>query len=191
MGCAIILYLIGLYGEKYFNAYVFVENPLQILINPINTQERNLELGSIFTADELFGYYNTSAIGPIESDIVRTNFEENSLTKNFILNEPEIYARVLTGALNYYYLVANYIFFNHCCNNYLDVLSRGINLPTLLIGGKVSFIPWQTMEYQKKFYKDAQVRIFEADQGGSHLMFVENYTLFNKYLNGFLVEKHK
>jgi hypothetical protein len=47
-------------------------------------------------------------------------------------------------------------------------------------------VPWQTVVNQKKFYKNATVKIFEANQGGSHSMYLENYSLFNKYVNKFL-----
>ncbi len=191
MGCAIIWYLIGLYGEKYFDGYVFVDQPVQILVNPAYTQVRNLELGSIFTTDALFGFYNTSALGPIESDAARSGFEQSCFTPGFIQNEPETYAKALAGTLNYQYQAVNEVIFNHACNNYEQVLARGIKKPSLLIGGRVSIVPWQTMEYQKKFHiPGTKVKIFEADQGGSHSMYIENYSLFNQYLNEFLIEKH-
>lgn len=191
MGCAILWYLISLYGEKYFDGYVVVDQPLEILVNPAYSSERNLELGSIFTTDALFNFYNTSAIGPAESAAVRGGFEASCFTEQFIKQEPEIYAKVVDDALNYQYQVVNYVIFNHACNDYLDVCSKGFKRPALLIGGKVSIVPWPTVVYQKQFYDDATVKIFEADQGGSHSMYFQNYSLFNQYLNEFLVSKHK
>ncbi len=191
MGCAVLWYLIGLYGEKYFDAYITVDQPLVILVNPINSEERNKELGSIFTTDGLFEFYNTSNIGPIEADVVKRGFESLCFTQNFIQNQPETYEKVLQGLYKYYYLSTSNVIFNHACNNYLnDVVQKGFTKPTLLIGGKVSIVPWQTMVYQKQFYTDAEVRIFEADQDGSHSMYIENYKLFNQYINEFLITKH-
>ena len=67
-----------------------------------------------------------------------------------------------------------------------DHINKGIQKPTLLIGGLVSIIPWQTIVYQQQFYCQSQVRIFTEEQGGSHNMFMENPFLFNDYLNCFL-----
>ena len=83
----------------------------------------------------------------------------------------------------------NEVLFNHVCNNYEQILTKGIKKPALLIGGEVSIFPWQAIVYQKKFYKTATVKIFKADQGGSHSMYIENYSLFNKYVNNFLAKK--
>jgi pimeloyl-ACP methyl ester carboxylesterase len=190
MGCSVLWYLIGLYGEKYFDGYVVVDQPLQVLVNPVNSVERNLELGSIFTTDALFGFYNSSIVGPSESDAVRSAFELSCFTKKFVEQEPETYAKALDGVLKYQYQAVNSVIFNHACNDYLNVVSKGLKRPALLIGGKVSIVPWQTMVYQKQFYTDAQVKIFEADQDGSHSMYIENYSLFNQYLNEFLISNH-
>ena len=189
MGCSVIWYLIGLYGEKFFDSYIFVDQPIQVLVNPAYTPEKNLQLGSIFTTDALFGFYNGCAVGPNESAVIRTAFEKSCFTPTFIAQQPEIYAKALDGVLNYNYKVVNEVIFNHACNNYEQVLSKGLHKPALLIGGRVSIVPWQTVVNQKKFYKNVIVKIFEANQGGSHSMYIENYSLFNKYINEFLSKK--
>lgn len=186
MGCSVIWYLIGLYGEKLFNSYIFVDQPIQVLVNPVYTPEQNLQFGSIFTTDALFGFYNGCAIGPNESAVIKTAFEQSCFTPEFIAQQPEIFAKTVDGVLNYNYKVVNEVLFNHVCNNYEQVLSKGLHKPALLIGGRVSIVPWQTVVNQKKFYKNATVKIFEANQGGSHSMYLENYSLFNKYVNKFL-----
>lgn len=186
MGCSVIWYLIGLYGEKLFNSYIFVDQPIQVLVNPVYTPEQNLQFGSIFTTDALFGFYNGCAIGPNESAVIKTAFEQSCFTPEFIAQQPEIFAKTVDGVLNYNYKVVNEVLFNHACNNYEQVLSKGLHKPALLIGGRVSIVPWQTVVNQKKFYKNATVKIFEANQGGSHSMYLENYSLFNKYVNKFL-----
>lgn len=189
MGCAVLWYLIGLYGESLFDSYVVVDQPIQVLINPAYSVEKNLTLGSIFSTDALFGFYNGCAVGPNESAVIRTAFEKSCFTQNFLDNHPDTFAKALEGTLNYNYKVVNEVLFNHACNNYEQVLIKGLKKPALLIGGRVSIVPWQTVVYQQRYYKTATVKIFEADQGGSHSMYLENYILFNKYLNEFLCSK--
>ena len=55
---------------------------------------------------------------------------------------------------------------------------------TLIIGGKDSVVPFDSIMYQKKYYSRPKVFIFK--EGSSHSMFIENYTLFNIVLNKFL-----
>ena len=172
MCCSVIWYLLGLYGEKFFDSYVFVDQPIQVLVNPAYTPEENLELGSIFTTDALFGFYNGCAVGPNESAVIRTAFEKSCFTPEFLVQQSETFAKALTGTLNYNYKVANEVIFNHACNNYGQVLTKGLHKPALLIGGRISIVPWQTVVNQKKFYKTATVKIFEADQSGSHSMYL-------------------
>lgn len=187
MGCSVIWYLLGLYGETFFNSYIFVDQPIQVLINPAYTQEQNLKLGSVYTTDDLFKFYNGCAGGPNESAVLRTT--TSGFTPEFIIQQPKIYIKAQKDVLNYNYKVVNEVLFNHVCNNYEQILIKGIKKPALLIGGKVSIFPWQAIVYQKKFYKTATVKIFEADQGGSHSMYIENYSLFNKYVNEFLAKR--
>jgi len=189
MGCAVLWYLLGLYGETLFDSYVVVDQSIQVLINPAYSQEKNLTLGSNFSTDALFKFYNGCAIGPDESAVIRTAFEKTCFTQNFLNNHLETFAKALEGTLNYNYKVANEVIFNSVCNNYEQVLIKGLKNPALLIGGRVSIVPWQTMVYQQRYYKKVTVKIFEADQGGSHSMYLENYSLFNKYLNEFLSSK--
>ena len=78
--------------------------------------------------------------------------------------------------------------FNHVCINYTnDVLSNGINNPALLIGGTYSVVPEESKSiiYEKQFFKNSQLRILDREQGGSHLMFIENAPLVNEYINHF------
>jgi pimeloyl-ACP methyl ester carboxylesterase len=189
MGCSVLWYLLGLYGETLFDSYVVVDQPIQVLINPAYSTEKNLTLGSIFSTEALFGFYNGCAVGPDESAVIRTGFEKSCFTENFLVQQPKTFEKALEGTLKYNYKVVNEVIFNHACNNYEQILIKGLKKPALLIGGRVSIVPWQTIVYQKRYYKTATVKIFEADQGGSHSMYLENYTLFNKYLNEFLSTK--
>ena len=62
--------------------------------------------------------------------------------------------------------------------------TKKIVKPALLIGGKESVIPEESIRFQKRFYKHPTVYIFK--KGSSHTMFIENYQLFNKVVDKFL-----
>jgi non-heme chloroperoxidase len=66
------------------------------------------------------------------------------------------------------------LFLNHGCQHWRDIIPR-ITLPTLAIaGGGVSLIPWKSMAWIANQIPDAQLEIFEENEGGSHFMFLEN-----------------
>lgn len=186
MGASIFSYVISLCGEKYFDAYVFIDQPLQVLKNPNNSGDDLDDYGSTLSSDDLFLMYNTSAESASKSAEKRSALQQTWLTPQFIAANPNTYIKILAGTLGYNYKVANEILFNHVCNNYEQILKNKVKKPALLIGGKVSTVPFQTVEFQEDFYEIPTVKIFEENEGGSHSMYLENYELFNKTLNDFL-----
>jgi len=191
MGASIFSYVISLCGEKYFDAYVFIDQPVQVLKNPDKYGSDLDNYGSTLSSDELFSMYNTSTSTSGEnaaskSAEKRSALQQTWVTSKFIAANPNTYIKILAGTLGYNYKVANEILFNHVCNNYEQILKNKVKKPALLIGGKVSTVPYKTVNFQKDFYEIPTVKIFEENEGGSHSMYLENYELFNKTLNDFL-----
>ena len=58
-------------------------------------------------------------------------------------------------------------------NDRRDMLSR-ITVPTLIVGGKSSLVGWKSQVWISAQIPGAQVEIFEEEEGGNHLMFMEN-----------------
>jgi non-heme chloroperoxidase len=61
-----------------------------------------------------------------------------------------------------------------------------INKPTLIVTGKGSFFPLQSQEWIHKQIKGSKLEVFEANEGGSHFMFLENPAKFNKIVGDFI-----
>lgn len=190
MGASIFLYVISLCGEKYFDAYVFIDQPLQVLQNPDKYGSDLDNYGSTLWSDDLYLMYNTSGESASKSAEKRSALQQTFLTPQFIAANPNTYIKILAGTLGYNYKVANEILFNHVCNNYEQILKNKVKKPALLIGGKVSTVPFQTVQFQEDYYEIPTVKIFEENEGGSHSMYLENYELFNKTLNNFLKENN-
>lgn len=188
MGCSVIWYFIGLYGEDYFKAYIFIDQCPILYKNPRNTDEQNLEYGSIFDSAQLFGITNTLIFGSKqEGDDLKVGFVSGMFTPEFKTTKPNVMTDVYAGTINYYNIASGQILFNHICINQIDdVLRAIIKKPSLLIGGVVSIIPFQSIIYEKQFFQTSEVKIFTREQGGSHFMFVENPELTNQYANEFL-----
>ena len=186
MGASIFSYVISLCGEKYFDAYVFIDQPLQVLKNPDKSGTDLDNYGSTLSSDDLFSIYNTSGESASKSAEKRSALQQTLFTPQFIAANPNTYIKILAGTLGYNYKVANEILLDHVCNNYEQILKNKIKKPALLIGGKVSTVPFQTVEFQIQLFEVPTVKIFEENEGGSHSMYLENYELFNKTLNDFL-----
>jgi pimeloyl-ACP methyl ester carboxylesterase len=77
------------------------------------------------------------------------------------------------------------LLFDHCLSDWRDVIER-TRLPTLVIGGRKSIFSAESQEWIASVNPNAQVSIFEEDEGGAHFMFFENPKRFNAEVSGFL-----
>jgi non-heme chloroperoxidase len=76
------------------------------------------------------------------------------------------------------------LFLKHGCQDWRDIIPR-ITLPAHAIAGRVSLIPWKSMDWIANQLPDAQLEIFEENEGGSHFMFLEN-PKFNQIVSRFV-----
>lgn len=74
---------------------------------------------------------------------------------------------------------------DHCSQDWRDVIRR-IRAPTIVFGGEASFFNSVSQRWVADQIPGAEVHIFSADEGGSHFMFIENPTKFNRLLKAFL-----
>ncbi len=186
MGASLVMNIIGVYGEKYFNSYVFVDMAVRLLKNPNKFGSDLRNDGALYSSDELYSFYNTSAESAIKSAEKRSSYQQTLVTPQFLSRYPKVYIKMLAGTLGYNYKVANEILIDYVYNDNEQLLRNKLTKPALLIGGKASIIPYETVNFQKDFFELATVKIFEESEGGSHLMYIENYELFNTTLNDFL-----
>lgn len=61
-----------------------------------------------------------------------------------------------------------------------------ITLPTLVIVGRASVVPWTAGRWIAETIPGARLEIVEADEGGSHLFILENPAEFNRLLGEFV-----
>ena len=76
------------------------------------------------------------------------------------------------------------LLFDHATNDWRDLIPT-INIPTLVVGGKASLVPWKSQVWIGKQIKGAKTEIFEENEGGAHFMFLENREMFNRLVNEF------
>jgi|688.fasta_scaffold80379_3 pimeloyl-ACP methyl ester carboxylesterase len=189
MGCSIVSNIISLYGEKYFDSYVLIDNSLLVIQNPDWYDTEKKDNGCFFKPDDFFSFYNTCAKSAIESAGKRRSFEEQCFTPEFIAANPNLFIKIKSGTLNYNFKVANEILYDYAFTNNVQNLKNGIKKPALLIGGEASFINYQVIEKQKEFFELPTIKIFKGNEGGSNSMYIENPPLFNTTVNSFLKSK--
>jgi non-heme chloroperoxidase len=80
---------------------------------------------------------------------------------------------------------AGTLLYNLCHTDWRDVIPR-INLPTLIIGGRASAMPWKSQEWIHRQIKGSQFEVFEEAEGGQHFMFIENPEKFNRLVMEYL-----
>jgi len=61
-----------------------------------------------------------------------------------------------------------------------------ITLPTLVVAGKASVVPWKSQVWIRKQVRGSRIEIFEENEGGSHFMFMENPDKFNRIVREFI-----
>ena len=183
-GCAYIWNMIYLFGEKRFKNYIIVdESP--ILLKELSNDNLKKEF-AVYDKASL-----SEAVASLNSDKktadnYKTSFTKKLFTKSFNKNNPEMIKKFEMGTLDFNNKVLADILENIVNNVNMEKLftTKKIMKPALLIGGKESIVPFESIQYQTRFYKKSTVYIFT--KGSSHSMFIENYKTFNKILNKFL-----
>ncbi len=179
LGCAVIWCYWDLFGGERIGRLVLVDQgpvPAADLVAP----EQAAELGAVFSAEMAFGI----AAGLRGADAISTS---ESIVG--MLHTPALSADDRAWLVEQNLLLprqhAATLHLDHYGNDWRDVLPR-ISVPTLVIGGAASFFDARVAQWVAAQIPGAQHRVFSAAEGGSHLMFWENPTLFNAVVREFL-----
>lgn len=180
MGCSVIWCYWDLFGADHLAKIALIDEPPFLTSNPHWSQAELDQAGAIFTPTSVTDTANALA-GP-EGDATTRGFIGNMLTsacpedvKEWIIQRNFRMPRRHAATLLY----------NHCHQDWRMVIPR-ISLPTLVVGGRVSLVPWKSVEWTAQQIAGAQLEIFEESEGGQHFMFVENPEKFNRILAEFI-----
>ena len=77
------------------------------------------------------------------------------------------------------------LLYNHSTQDWRDLIPR-LDLPTLVVGGRVSVVPWRSQVWIAEQVKGARLEIFEEEEGGNHFMFIEGHEKFNDIVADFV-----
>ena len=180
MGAAVIWSYIELFGDAELSKLILIDQPLMLTSNPNWTEQELSESGAIFDAQRL---YNTIVI-------LREGSGEEFLRQVFDLwvskkATSEVKESLLRNALKVPFDYARTLMYDHWLHAWRETIPR-IRLPTLVVSGRASPIPWKSQEWIHRKIIGSQLVIFEEEEGGKHFMFLENPQRFNRVLIEFL-----
>ncbi len=180
MGCSVIWSYWDTFGSDRLSKLILVDQPPFLTSNPVWSEAELEASGAIFTAESVYATYN-ALMGP--DAIPTTNGFVGGMVTSAI--DPAVKEWII--ALNHKMTRphAATLLYNHCTQDWRDVIP-GINLPTLIISGRVSLVPWKSQVWINQQIKGSQLEIFEEDEGGQHFMFIENPAKFNKLVADFI-----
>jgi len=180
MGCTVIWAYWELFGADRLGKIVLIDQSPMLTSNPAWTPEEREAAGSMYTPAALWETANALA-GPDGEAFARA-FIDSTVTRNC---PEDLKEWIIQCTARMPRKDAATLLLNLGCQDWRDLIPR-ITLPTLVIAGRVSLIPWKSVAWIAKQIPGAQLEIFEENEGGNHFMFLENPTKFNQIVSAFV-----
>jgi pimeloyl-ACP methyl ester carboxylesterase len=175
MGASVMWNYIDLFGTKGINKIIFIDEPPSILSRPDWTAQERLNAGAMADSPEQLIHSFTSG-------------EPNPLLERFMaMDSPyyensESFARLfIKNDMKY----MNLIMFDHASNDWRDVISKKINVPTAIFTGEYSpNLPSQ--HWMKSVIPKSTLYVYSKAEQGDHFLAFKNPAKFTKDLREFL-----
>lgn len=181
MGCSVIWAHWDLYGKHRTGSMILIDQAPYTTVPPGMSDAEKADAGAVFTPQALFD--TAAALSGPDGDKTTAGLVNGMFfTKAYPAKKLE-YA--LAQNLKFPRKEAAKLLVDHCVQDWRDTITR-INVPTLVVGAKGSFFTPASQAWIASKIPGAKVEIFEVDEGGSHFMFMENPSKFNKLALDFL-----
>ena len=180
MGVSVIWSYWDQFGEDRLAKLILVDQQAVLLLNPSWSSEEQAATGATFSSASLTQMCD-ALVSPNGVEATKSFLDRmvsdamSSDEKSWIIERSLRFPRVLAAALLY----------NHATLDWRDVIPR-ITLPTLIIGGRTSVVPWPSQVWIHEQIGGSCLEIFEKEENGSHFMFLEAAQKFNRILAKFL-----
>jgi pimeloyl-ACP methyl ester carboxylesterase len=180
MGCAVIWGYWELFRNERLSKIVLVDEMASVAGNPVLSEEEKINYGPIFDTTALYSMYK-DFLGQ-DGVAVADNFVAPMCTDNI---SKELLDKLLEESHKLPIDKAAYLFLDHCLINWQDVI-KTINIPTLVINGAISHVPYKSTEWISSVIPGCKLETFTAEEKGRHFMFLENPEKFNKIFENFV-----
>jgi len=180
MGCSVIWCYWDLFGSDRLAKIVLVDESPLLTSNPAWTEVETEAHGPIFTPASAIDTCNDLE-GP-NGEAVTRGLVDIMVTKDI---PPEVKEWIVQCNYRMSRKDSAILMRNHAYQDWSDVIPR-LTLPTLIVGGRVSLIPWKSNVWISQQIKGSRLEIFEEAEGGQHFMFVQNPEKFNRIVADFI-----
>ncbi|MCI0526284.1 MAG: alpha/beta hydrolase [Nitrospira sp.] len=180
MGCSVIWNYWELFGPERLSKLLLVDQMPFITSNPIWSQAELEAAGSIFNCESLYSTINALA-GP-EGVETTKKFVGGMVTK--AMSEADL-NWMIERNLRLPRQHAATLLYHHSTQDWRDLIPR-INIPTLVVGGRTSVVPWKSQVWIHEQIPGSRLEIFEENEGGQHFMFIEGAEKFNRIVAEFI-----
>jgi pimeloyl-ACP methyl ester carboxylesterase len=181
MGCSVIWAYLELFGAARLERLVLVNQAPAMLVDPVWDERTIGRTGAIFTDRELHALCHSLADPESHEQAVRT-IVGGLLTPAAPRGLKD---RVVAWGMRVDGPFAAALLRNHAHQDWRRQIGL-IELPTLVVAGRASVVPWSAAEWIARKIPGARLEIFEPDEGGSHLLALENPAKFNQLLREFV-----
>ena len=180
MGASVLWRYAEKFGTANISKMVFVDQAPVLMNDETWNEAERVQYGGIFDSKSL-DEICVGLTNPVETSVVTNNLLRGMFTDNA---PAQILDWVSAENLKLDRHAAAMLLRDHCRQDWRNVVKK-IDVPCLLIGGKVSFMPWQSQQWLSENIPNAKLVLFDQDEGGQHFMFLENPAKFNKIICNF------
>jgi len=181
MGASVVWSYIDLFGTKNIRKAAFIDEPISIYTHADWSEQRRLDAGGMTTSPErmiaAFGGAPTND-QVVDMNAMRRYMENGSpafqnseaFARAFIKSDPKFMSLVL---------------FDHAVNDWRDVVSHKINVPTAIYTGENSNnVPSQ--RWMQSVIPGSELHVYSAAEQGDHFLAFKNPKKFTDDLSSFL-----
>lgn len=186
MGCSVIWAYWDLFADSHsrIKKIVLVDQPPRLTTDPTWSEGEGSRQGTIFSATQ--PYEIAVALNSESRDQVLAGMLAGMYTKGFPQDDlPWLVAQ----SSRVQPLNAGALLVDHAKNDWRDVIET-LNVPVMIVNGEVSNItPPPAAQWEAEHIAGSRLHVFSEADGGSHFMFWENPTKFNKLVTDFILEE--
>lgn len=176
MGAAVLYSYIDLFGTKGINKLILIDEPPSILTRPGWTEQECLNAGAKFEtpAQVLQDFFPEGGTNPVVERYLAMDSPYYENTESFA-------RRFIKSDMNYMGL----IMYDHASNDWSDVISKKINVPTAIFTGDYSLnVPSQ--RWMQSVIPNSILYVYSKAEQGDHFLAFKNPVKFAKDLREFL-----
>jgi pimeloyl-ACP methyl ester carboxylesterase len=181
MGASVVWSYIDLFGTKNIRKAAFIDEPISIYTHADWSEQQRLDAGGMTTSPERM--IAAFAGAPTNGQVVDMNamhrYMENgspafqnsdAFAREFIKSDPKFMSLVL---------------FDHATNDWRDVVSHKIDVPTAIFTGENSNNV-QSQKWMRSVIPGSELYVYTAAEQGDHFLAFKNPTKFTDDLTSFL-----